>query len=151
MTPSDYGVIRPLGHDSIPLKVILLFPPLLVSPSRGFQGGNLWLSDFFWSVVGSLSPRHLAFFSLLWSRLVPRALFGAFCLALFVSPGTLWLSEHDLVLLFLKTSGKILCKNLRKIISRFLALSGLLFVLLVHFVYMFPLPYPKNLRKNPCF
>ena len=66
-------------------NVILLFPPLLVSPSRGFQGGNLWLSNFSSPFWGLFPLWHLAFLSLLCCSLVPRALFWHFLCLLALS------------------------------------------------------------------
>merc|ERR1712030_237981 len=119
-----------LGHDSIPLKVILLFPPLLVSPSRGFQGGNLWLSNFSGPLWG-LFPLDIWLSLALYVLVLFHGHSLVFSWLFLALSGSLCLSWHSLAFflcshwhfwdvsssLSSKTSGKTPVKILRKILS----------------------------------
>jgi len=107
------------GHDSIQWNVILLFPPLVVSPSRGFQGGNLWRPIFrvhSWGIF-TLDPwLSLAFCTLVLTHGHPLAPF-LHCLALsgfLFIPGTLWPSFCALSGTFWRVSSPFIQKPQEK-------------------------------------
>ena len=118
---------RPLATIALQLNVILLFPPLVVSPSRIFRVETCGLSNFrvhSWGIFALdpwLSLASLLSSGTLWPIL---ALSGPFSLSLALS----FQPWHSLAL-FLVLS---------------LALSG------IRCLALFFLTLFKNLRKNPC-
>ena len=118
-------VVSTHGHDSIQYNVILLFPPLLVSPSRVFRG-NLVASLNLGSILGLFPHDFWLSLSPLWSRPLVLALSGPRCMSwhslalwhFLALCGAFWLSVAllDSLVVRQKPQEKFFLKNLRKIL-----------------------------------